>query len=183
MDWLDTETKALLERSPPERLAPEDTAAFTLVLLAIRDYDRDALAQAVQRAARASAAEAERILSYPLPLPVKKGLTYSDAQIAQFELICCDAISVIIADAVVAEAPADYLVDLYARLQGIDEFRLVGIRTDLIPDSPAGREFRDRFLRGREANVPGVTKVMRKKARIMRHWAAKIGGRVAVLSE
>ena len=88
MDWLDTETKALLQRSPPEKLVPPDTATFALVLLAVRGHDRHVLANAVQRATQVSADEARRIVSHRLPLPVKQGLTYLDAQIAQFELIC-----------------------------------------------------------------------------------------------
>jgi hypothetical protein len=77
MDWLDTETRALLQRSPPEKLAPPDTTAFALVLLADRGHDHHALVGAVQRAAQASAEEAERILSCPLPVSVKNNLSYS----------------------------------------------------------------------------------------------------------
>ena len=43
MDWLDTETKALLQRSPPEKLAPPDTATFSLVLLAFAGVDHGTL--------------------------------------------------------------------------------------------------------------------------------------------
>ncbi|MGA2032217.1 MAG: hypothetical protein ABSG68_08185 [Thermoguttaceae bacterium] len=183
MDWLDTETKALLQRSPPEKLAPPDTATFALVLLAVLGHDRHALMRAVQRAARASAEEAGRILSRRLPAPAKKGLTYVDAQIAQFELICCDAISVIIADEVVEAASAGYLTDLYANLQKIDEFEMVAIRIDLIPDDPRGDEFCDRFLSGQRPPMPVVMEFMRKKARIMQHWADKIGGRITIVSQ
>ena len=125
MDWLDTETKALLQRLPPEKLAPPDTATFTLVLLAVAGLNRHALLSAVQRAARVSPEEAEHMLSRRLPISVKKGLSYPDAQIAQFELICCDAVSLFLADEVVAEASADYLTGLYAKLRKSDEFELV----------------------------------------------------------
>jgi hypothetical protein len=179
MDWLDTETKALLQRSPPEKLAPPDTAAFTLVLLALGGHDHRAIVEAVQRAAQVSAAEAEGILGGRLPASVKKGLSYSDAQIGQFELICCDAISVIIADEVVAGAPADYLMELYAKLQKIDEFRLVTVRIDLLPHSPSGQEFCKKFLGGKEPTA-ATMKVMRKKARVMQHWATRIGARMSI---
>jgi len=175
MDWLDTETKALLQHTPPEKFATPDTAGYTLVLLALPDAGGDAVTEAVQRAANVLTHEAERILSHPLPTPVKKGLFYPAAQIGQFELICCDAVSVIIADEVVAEAPASYLRDLYRKLRKSDEFELVTVRIGSIPATQSGRDFRDRFLGGREPPASGVVQLMRKKARIIQHWAAKIG--------
>ena len=54
MDWLDTETKALLQRSPPEKFAPPDAGTFALVLLADRGRDHRAIVGAVQRDAQAS---------------------------------------------------------------------------------------------------------------------------------
>ena len=183
MDWLDTETKALLQQLPPEKLAPPDTVAFTLVLLAVRGDDRSGLLRAVQRAAQVAMDDAERIASRGFPASIKTGLSYTDVQIAQFELICCDAVSAFIADEVVAEAPADYLTDLYAKLLRSDEFELVSVRIDSIPGSPMGQEFCDRFLSGRRPIAPAVVDLMRKKARIMEHWAKKLGGRVATLSK
>jgi hypothetical protein len=164
-DWLDTETKALLQRSPPEKLAPPDTRTFAIVLLEV------AVQQGV---ARVSEDEPKRIRG-PLPVCVKKGLSYSDAQIGQFELICRDAASVIIADEVVAKAPADYLADLYAKLRKIDEFELVTVRIDFVPDSPSGRAFCNRFLNEWKPDSPVAVKLMRKKVRIMQHWATRIG--------
>jgi hypothetical protein len=167
MDWLDTETKALLQRSPPEKLAPPDMATFALVLLAC---------DVQQGVAEAWESEADRVRSGRLPVCVKKGLTYSDGQIAHFELLCRDAASVIIADDVVAEAPADYLAGLYEELRRIDEFELVTVLIYSLPDGPIGQEFFDRFLRGRKPALAFPLKLMRKKARIMQHWAARIGG-------
>lgn len=183
MDWLDTETKVLLQHSPPEKLAPPDTATFTLVVLAFYSDDHPAMINAAQRAAGVLADEAERLLRRQPPVPVKTGLSYPDAQIAQFELICCDAVSVIIADEVVAEASADYLADLYARLRKSDEFAMVTVRSDSIPGGPSGREFCNRYLGGREPVWPFVTSMMRKKARIMQHWAARIGGSMTIVAE
>jgi hypothetical protein len=182
MDWLDTETKALLQGSPPEKLAPPDTEAFTLVLLATRGTNPIALLRSVQRAALVSADEAERILSRPLPTPVKQAITYLDAQIAQFELICCDAISVILPDRVVQGAAPEYLKDLYAKLLKIDEFEPVLVHIDFIRANPSGEEFCDRFLGGQRL-LPAIFEVMRKKARIMQHWAEKLGGRVTLLQK
>ena len=60
-------------------------------------------------------------------------------------------VSVIIPDEVVAGAPADYLADLYAKLRKIDEFELVAVRIDFVPDSPKVQEFCNRFLNGWKA--------------------------------
>jgi hypothetical protein len=182
MDWLDTETKALLGGAPPGKLSPPDTMAFTLVLLSVHGCQRNALVRALQRVAEASQGDAEHILGGMFPAPVKKGLSYADAQLGQIELICCDAVSVFIVDTVVAEAPADYLANAYAKLLRSEEFELVSMRIDSIPAGPSGRMFCDRFLDGSTPRLPAVVDLMRKKARIMSHWAAKIGGQVAMLS-
>jgi hypothetical protein len=181
MDWLDTETKASLQRSPPKKLAPPNTATFTVVLLAVHGHNRPALVRAVQRAAQVSADEATSIVSRPLPAQVKKGLTYLDGQIAQFELIACDAISVIIPDEVVATGSAHYLAELYSSLQNIDEFETVPVRVEAIPDDPKGQAFCEIFFGGQKPTLPAVVRAMRKKARIMQHWAEKIGGHVTVV--
>ena len=157
--------------------------AFTLVLLTIEGIDRGALRDAVQRVAKVSADEAHRILDYESPVPVKTGLTHPDALIAQFELICCDAVSVFIADEVVAEAPAEYLTGLYARLRQSDEFGLMTVRLDSVPDDSNGQAFCDRFLGGQRPGPSLVAKLMRKKVRIMQHWATRIGGRMTILSQ
>jgi hypothetical protein len=91
--------------------------------------------------------------------------------------------SVIISDEVVAEAPADYLAELYAKLRKIDEFELVTVRMDFVPDSSRGQEFCNRFLNGWKPSSPTGMKLMRKKARIMQHWATRIGGRMTIESE
>ena len=62
MDWLDTETKALLQASPPEILAPPATEGFTLILLANYGHEHHLLVCAMQRATQTSLEEAERIL-------------------------------------------------------------------------------------------------------------------------
>jgi hypothetical protein len=180
-DWLDTETKALLQRSPPEKLAPPDTATFALVLLGFAVQNNSATSSFATHCIDLE--RAERLLSGPFPVCVRKGLSYSDAQIGQFELICRDAMSVIIADEVVAKAPADYLADLYAKLRKIDEFELVAVRIDSVPDSPSGQKFCNRFLNGWKPASSAAMELMRKKARIMQHWATRIGVRMTVISE
>ena len=51
-NWLDTETKALLQGVPPEKFAPPDTATFTLVLLTTGGPAGNAILIAVGRAAK-----------------------------------------------------------------------------------------------------------------------------------
>jgi hypothetical protein len=183
MNWLDTETKALLQRSPPGKLAPADAATFALILLAYAVHDQNLLVRALQQIAETSEGRARRLLGGRLPACVKNSLSYTDAQIGQFELICRDAVSVIIADEVVANAPADYLADLYAKLRKIDEFELVIARIDSLPDSPSGHEFCNRFLSGRKPPPSFPVELMRKKARIMQHWATRIGGRMTLVPD
>lgn len=104
MTWLDTETKAMLQPSPPEKQAPPDTATFGLVLLALQNEGGPGLAETVERIRQCPREEAARILAQPLPVVLKRGLSLEDALIGQFELIACDAVSVFLADDVLEEA-------------------------------------------------------------------------------
>jgi len=66
--WLDTETKMLLQRSPPEKLAPSNTSTFALILLAAQRVNRERLISAVERVREASRDEAVKILDHSLPI-------------------------------------------------------------------------------------------------------------------
>ncbi len=91
--WLDTETKALLQKSPPKKLAPPDTAMFSLVLLSIYRHDIEREIRAIRRILQTSNVEARHLLGKPLPVRITEGLTHSDALLGQFELISCDSVS------------------------------------------------------------------------------------------
>ena len=178
--WLDTETKALLQQDPPQRLAPADTAAFTLVLLAIFNTSHQGLVGAVQHVMLGSAVAALNLVARPMPVVVKKGLSYPEAQLGQLQLIFVDAISVFVRDEVAAEAPPEYLADLYARVRQSEEFEWVSVSIDSLPDSPHGREFCVRML-GREVDRwPTSLKLMRKKALAMKFLGERLGGRVTI---
>ncbi len=179
--WLDTETKAILAPSPPGKLAPPDTAAFTLVLLAAPDGKPDRLIAALERILGGASEKAIAALAGPLPVPIKGQLSYAVALLGQFELITCDAISVFMIDEVVSEAPADYLAGLYADLCGSTAFRGVCVRIESMPADERGRDFLDRFTGAASPELPLELRVMAKKARIMVHWGAKIGGNVSVV--
>ena len=178
--WLDTETKALLQRLPPEKLAPPDTGIFTLVLLAFQRKSLERLVAAVERVREAARGEAIKVLALPLPTPIKRGLSHEDALLGQFDLIACDAVSVFLADEVVSDAPASYLTKLYADVRESLEFELVSVRIESVPSDTKGRNFLDRFIGVATPQLPRELTAMKKKARIMEHWAAKIGGRVEV---
>lgn len=178
--WLDTETKALLQRSPPEKFAPPDTAIFALVLLAFQRESLERLVAVVERVQKAARDEARKVLTLPLPTPIKRGLSHEDALLGQFELIACDAVSVFLANEIVSYAPKSYLTQLYADVRRSLEFELVSLRIESIPADAKGRDFMDRFIGAAAPRLPLELKAMRKKARIMEHWATKIGGQVVV---
>lgn len=178
--WLDTETKAFLQKSPPDKLAPSDTVGFTLVLLSAAGDDNARVLRAVDRVLHDSQDAARRLLRRPLPLSVKAGLSYADALLGQFELISCDAVSVLLNDDVFNEALTSYLDQLYAELLESYEFEVVSLRIESIPSTDRGRDFIDQFVGNDDAWRAQVFKLPRKKARIMEHWAKKIGGRVAI---
>ena len=176
--WLDTETRAILDPAPPERIAPPDTAAFTLVLLSVPAGTPDRLVGALQRILGGDCQTAYQLLARPLPAAVRAHLSYADALLGQFELIACDAISVFLIDQVVENAPADYLTGLYADLRESPEFRTVSVRIESMPDDEQGRDYLGRFTGAASPELPLELRIMAKKARIMEHWASKIGGKV-----
>ena len=181
--WLDTETKALLQKTPPNKQAPPDTGAFTLVLLSILRNDEQRLARAVERIRPGSREDARFRLQDDLPTPIKGGLTHADALLGQFELISCDAISVFVTDDVVADATPKYLANLYESLLQSDEFAETLVRIEELPDDERGSAFIDQFLGTQQGPLPATLTVLRKKARIMYHWGSKIGGRVSLIND
>ena len=182
--WLDTETKALLQKSPPKKLAPPDTAAFSLVLLSIYRHDIEREIRAIQRILQTSNnVEARHLLGQPLPVRITEGLTHGDALLGQFELISCDSVSVFIEDDVVKSASQDYLDNLYQQLLSSDEFQEVLVQIDSLPANDQGNKFVDQFIGDSVQKFPSDLTTLRKKARIMQHWAAKIGGAVSLVQE
>jgi hypothetical protein len=183
--WLDTQTKEILQGVPPTKLAPDDVATFSLIML---EDGKDPL-----RTTRALFRLAEQIdrpsLLSPgplFPVVIVGGITVEDALFGQFELISCDAISVFIRDEVVSEGLEEYLGDLYDDLRHSREFEVVSVDILSVPNGADGDRFLDQFmgidtneLTHRMTAIPSRTKVARKKARIMSHWAGKMGAVVA----
>ncbi|MDZ7618856.1 MAG: hypothetical protein U1E05_17770 [Patescibacteria group bacterium] len=180
--WLDTETKAALQKLVPEELAPATTDTFAVVVLSQGSPDnRVRRTRAFDRVLRSTLLDAERQTESHPPFVVKRGLTLSDAMLAQFELICCDIISVFLSDHVVSNAEPEYLASLYRGVAQADEFEALSVRVVSIPADDAGLAFSEQFIGSRAAAVPFDMVAMRKKARIMIHWAEKIGANVVVM--
>jgi hypothetical protein len=177
--WLDTETKAALQKVPPEKLAPATTDTFAVVVLSrSSSADQSRRIRAFDRILRTSLSDAESQTRRSPPFVVKRELTLADAMLAQFELICCDIISIFLSDDVVSNAEPEYLALLYRSVAHADEFQTVSVSVVSIPDNDDGNAFAEQFIGPRVGQLPFDVVAMRKKARIMMHWAVKIGAEV-----
>lgn len=179
-DWLDTETNACLQPSPPSKLAPATTAAFSLVVLR-RDplTDRRRQARAFERVLGTPLGDAKRLTTAPLPFVLKRGLTLADAMLGQSQLVCCDIVSVFLADEVVLNADPKYLADLYRDLLDSEEFAIVTVSVTAIPPGVAGEGFVQYFIGETCPPLPHRMRATRKKLRIMHRIAREAGGTVS----
>jgi hypothetical protein len=183
--WLDTETKAMLQQAPPETLAPPYTGLFTLVLLQ-KGEDMTRLVRALTRIPGVPPRKAMDLAARHCPLPATGGLSLGDAMLGQFELVCCDSISVFLRNEVVATAERLYLAQLYQQFRRSPEFENVAVTIASVPQTASGEHFVDQFLGEADGIIPRISgplhveNMMRKKARIMAHWAQKIGAEIAI---
>jgi hypothetical protein len=182
--WLDTETQAILEPSPPPKMAPADLPDFALVLLS-GGKDSARMVRCVRRINGWDGGQARTLLERPLPLVVNWDLPYHDALLGQFEFVCCDAVAVFISSEVVAQGAPSYLNQLYTRLKQSEEFCEVALTIQDVPKNEEGARFLDQFLGFAPEEVakrgfPMDIRVLGKKARIMLHWSSKIGADLQV---
>ncbi|QDS98888.1 hypothetical protein [Adhaeretor mobilis] len=180
--WLDTETKSLLSKEPPNKLAPSDIAEFSLVVLECNDAESERAQRAVERICQGSHWIAKENLGNASPFVLQHGLSEADALLGQFELICCNIVSVFIPDEVIENAKPEYLSELYATLLDSSEFTNTKLRIGSLPDNTQGAEFIVQFLGKEPLSCPVEIEVPFKKARIMTHWASKIGAEVLLLA-
>jgi len=183
--WLDPQTLAMLQEEPPEKIAPAAMPDYTLVMLEA-GADRRRMVRALCRINNCSESDAKTLLGRSMPAVVNADLSYGDAALGQFELVCCDALSVIIPSEVVANAEPFYLRDLLAKLRRSDEFQHVTLRLDTVPAGEEARRFLNQFLGLSEAEAkaqlfPLDLRICRKKARIMAHWGDRIRAEVKVV--
>lgn len=170
-DWLDTETKAQLWKNPPDKLAPPDVDGYSLVLLE-RGTDRDRVENAIL-----TLADDATVVAKECPCVVRRNLSLTDALVGQFELICSDSISVFLRDDVVRLGNPSYLRELFDNLRAGEEFAPVTAQLTSIPADEHGRRFLLQFF-GQFLGLDTTHTVTRKKARIMAHWAAKLGATI-----
>lgn len=116
------------------------------------------------------------------PFVVQTGLSHTDALIGQFELICCDIVSVFIPDEVIENAKPEYLQKLFASLLKSDEFSPTWLNIVSLPDNEHGEGFIKQFLGAKPETYPIRISVELKKARIMEHWGQKIGADVSMMT-
>jgi hypothetical protein len=176
----DPETKAVRSRPPPKKLAPPDTKAFSLVLLGVIDPADERFRRTATRIADVGINEAWPIDQDALPIVLRRGLSLADAQIGQFELICCDCISVFLADSVVKNASTGYLADLYATLRASSEFEQTRISVQSLPAGEEGSRFIARFFGAHPPACPFELVMPGKKARAMLEAVRKLGGGITI---
>jgi hypothetical protein len=182
--WLDLQTREILQPTPPEKIAPPTSPDYSLILLA-GGKDRFAMLRAVQRVNDCDGSAAAKLLKGRLPLVVNPDLSYHNALLGQFEFVCCDAIAVFIASEVVVGGEPSYLYGLFQKLRGSPEFAETSITIRSVPDTEDGRRFSDQFLGSDRPGTisplsPVDMSVPWKKARIMAHWATRIGATLSV---
>jgi hypothetical protein len=182
MNWLDTETKAILQKQDEPKLSPCKVAEFALVL-GSQWVDRQRLIRAVCRINDCNQAEAGKVLGWLSPVTISSDLTEEEAEFGQFELICCEAIAAVIRSEVAEQADREYLKDLLRRISHSPEFRPVTVKIVEVPANESGQKFVDQFLgidlkKLLELGIPRQFTMPTKKARIMKHWATRIGAQV-----
>ena len=182
MNWLDTETQEILQKEHELKLAPPKAAEFALVLIR-KGTDHQRLVRAICRINECRESEAIELARLTAPVTINPGLTQEEALFGQFELICCDAIAVFIRSEVLLEQDQEgYLRSLYQTVLQSPEFEPTRIDVLEVPATDSGEKFVDQFvgaLPGLERRLPRFSvSVPFKKARIMTHWATRVGARV-----
>jgi hypothetical protein len=181
MNWLDTETKAILHKASEPKRAPSRAAEFALVLVK-KGLDRPRLIRAISRINECSEETAAELADRPVPVAINCDLSEEDAVYGQFELISCDSIGVLVRSEVLGQNEKDYIHALFGKILQSAEFKPVKVKVVEVPDTEPGQKFVDQFLGpatpGRKPVFPLSVEVPFKKARIMMHWATRVGANV-----
>lgn len=183
MNWLDTETKAILQKAPEPKWAPPMAAEFGLVLLR-KGNDEPRLVRAICRINNCPESKGLALARQPTPTIVNPGLTEAEALWGQFELICCDSVAAFIRSEVLMDREQrDYLSTVFQRVLLSPEFRPTRIDVCAVPATEAGEKFMDQFI-GNALSTENrpldefTLLVPYKKARLMKHWAVRVGAQV-----
>ena len=181
MNWLDTQTKEILQKVVDPKLAPPKAAEFTLVLVR-PGADRARLVRAIRRINDCPEPAAVELADQPTPVRVNSDLSEGDALLGQFELICCDAVSIFIRSEVLDQMDLAEFLSLVQKTSQSTEFLPTTVTIAEIPPSESGQSFVDQFLGrvepSRDAALPLQVVVPFKKARIMQHWATRVGAKL-----
>jgi hypothetical protein len=181
MNWLDPQTKEILQKVVELKLAPPKTAEFTLVLVR-NGPDHTRLVRAIRRINECEESEAVKLAARRTPVRVNSDLSEGDALWGQFELICCDAVSIFIRSEVVDQMDLAEFQSLVQKTSQSTEFQPTTVTITEIPQTESGLSFVDQFLGSfelsRDAALPSVVVVPFKKARIMQHWATRVGAKL-----
>ena len=154
------------------------------LVLIRKGSDNQRLVQAICRINDCYESEAIALCRLPVPVTINPGLNEREALFGQFELVCCNAVAAFVRSEVLLEQDQkDYLDALFQRVLQSPEFKPTRIDVLEVPATEAGEKFVDQFLGN---PVPGEKRpidefslwVPYKKARIMKHWAARVGARV-----
>jgi hypothetical protein len=156
-----------------------ETAEFALILLR-KGPDHQRLVDAIIEINKARKANAAALASRATPVTIKSGLTEAEALWAQFELICCDAVSIYVRTEVIEQNDKAYLAGLFKEVSESPEFRPANVTIIQIPATESGEKFLERFVgtSGLIRSFPMTLTVPFKKARIMEDWAARIGAEI-----
>jgi hypothetical protein len=178
MNWLDTQTKALLQRDyePPD--APAKVPDFALVMGAL-GVNKERVVNAIRKINSCTRSAAIELIRQRRPVVINSDMTEEEAILGQFELICCDTISAVIRTEVADEGDRDYLKDLLETIARSPEFAATPVRIDAVPLSEEGKRLVDQFLamdpERLQKRLPCTFTMPAKKARIMKHWAERVG--------
>jgi hypothetical protein len=181
MNWLDTQTKEILQKEHDSKLSPPKVGEFALILVR-KGVAHRRIVRAVSEINHCSEADATGLVDRPTPVTINSDLTEEEALWGQFELICCDSISVFVRSEVLAQSDRAYLRSLFETVLQSIEFSPTTVRVIQVPRTEAGAKFIDQFLGGRfpKRASPVVLEVSFKKARMMKHWATRIGAEIQV---
>lgn len=181
MNWLDTETKAILQKASEPKLAPSRAAEFALVLVK-KGSDRQRLVRAISRINECSELKAAELADRTVPVTINFDLSEEDAVYGQFELISCDAIGVFVRSEVLGQSEKGYIQALFGKILQSPEFKPVKVKVVEVPETESGQKFVDQFLGmtilRQKPVFPLSVEVPFKKARIMEHWATRVGAQV-----
>jgi len=181
MNWLDTQTKEILQKVVEPKLAPPKVAEFTLVLVR-KGADHARLVRAIRRINECDEPEAVELAARRTPVRVNSGLSEGEALWGQFELICCDAVSIFIRSEALDQMDLAEFQSLVQKTSQSTEFQPTTVTIAEVPQTESGLSFVDQFLGSfepaRDAALPSAVVVPFKKARIMQHWATRVGARI-----